>query len=134
MIEHSPRALGVIRDFAASMGLHQVSPVSDGSVTFLLERVGTICFAPTQHGTHFLVSLKRTFADLQFDDLKRFLTLPTRNLYLNISINAGMCVDGSLVLLADFEERDVNLQALEQCVDLLDGLYETWLSRPVITR
>ena len=120
----SKPALQVIEDFARSMEIHQISPASDGSVTFDIERAGLLCFTRAQNEYRILISLKRPHANAQLDDLKRFMALSRWDSFLGVTINAGMSVDGGFVLVASVEEPRLNLQIVEECLDRLIALHD----------
>lgn len=123
MIGFSTQSLNVLQGFSQNMGIPQVDPMTDGSVTYHFDRAGTLCFAPSEDGTRIVVTLKRPAHGAQTEDLKRFLALSHWDSYLALTINAGMGADNGLVLAASIQERDFNLQTVEQCVDRLISLH-----------
>lgn len=126
MIELSDRAADVVLQFAGNMGLHQIQPARDGSVSFAIEDVGILSFTPAQDGNRALISLQRTQPFLQNEDLKRFLALAHYDYFLGAPVSAGMARDGALVLAASLDDAALVLSTAEQCVDRLIDLHNAY--------
>jgi type III secretion system chaperone SycN len=124
----SYQAVDVIEEFARNMEICRIDPGHDGSFTFEIEQVGLLCFTPAREGRRVLLSLKRIALRPMAADLMRFWALSQWEPYLEVPINAGMSADGGLVLLANFDDRSLTLQAVEQCVDRLAGLHDGWVA------
>ncbi|MEO9529409.1 hypothetical protein [Roseibium sp.] len=125
MIGFSSRTLSTIEGFAANMQIDRVSAADDGSLTFQFERAGTLCFTPSQDGSRTLISLKRKPArPLLAEHLKDLLALSGWDSYLRLTINAGLSIDDSPVIVASLDEQTLDLQSIEHCLDRLISLHD----------
>ncbi|PTW56664.1 hypothetical protein C8N35_111127 [Breoghania corrubedonensis] len=121
----SRQILQTIEDFASGLQINQIVQAGNGSVSFLLDRVGLIGFFPAEDGSRTLISLKRTPGHPpQVEDLDSFLRLANREPYLRAPINAGLAMDGGLLLIASLNNDDFDRQTIQSCLDRLIGLHD----------
>jgi hypothetical protein len=124
MGQFSMKALQVIDNFAASMGLPAI-PASDGSFGFVIDHVGTLSLVASDVGRRVIVGLDRipfrsdTAMERNLLDLAGFD--PTTSTFAH----AGMASDGTMILAVDFDEDRFDLQSLDYAVERLTALHDS---------
>ncbi|QFT34021.1 Tir chaperone protein (CesT) [Labrenzia sp. THAF82] len=115
----SDRSFTAIREFSRNLGLGDILPVEDGSVSFEFDQAGTFSITPVPDDDRILLSLAQDKGRLLADGLREFLSLSGWDPVLAAPVNAGMSSRGEVVLVVSLGVDRQTLQTIELALDRL---------------
>ncbi|MEO9739340.1 MAG: hypothetical protein ABJ360_16360 [Roseobacter sp.] len=119
----SDRSFTAVREFSRNLGLGDVRPVEDGSVSFEFDQAGTFSITPARDKERMLLSLTQDKGRLLADDLKGLFFLSGWDSILEAPVSAGMSSKGEVVLVVSLGVERQTLQTIELALDRLIQLH-----------
>lgn len=119
----SDQSFAVVGEFSRNLGLGDVRPVEDGSVSFEFEQAGTFSITPARDGNRILLSLAQNRGRLLAENLWEFFSLSGWDPVIGAPVNAGMSSKGDVVLVVSLDVGGQTLQMIELALDRLIELH-----------
>jgi hypothetical protein len=112
------RARLAIESFAGNVGLVAV-PATDGSYSFAFERSGVLTFTPASDGERTLLSLFAPDHRPGPQADATLIGLAGPEISTGRFLSVGLSRDGGIVLAVSLDNADIDLPAIEECLQQL---------------